>query len=471
MVDIDLKVKKMMFIQSREGKLENYYNVNLVTDVIGSGGFANVVKATTKEGNEPRAIKVLRKVKITYKDKFKSEIEILKQLDHPNVLNLYEVFEDYRNVYLVTDLCKGGELFDRIIAKGHFTESEARKVFIDMVRAVSYCHSHGICHRDLKPENFIYLDKKPDSHLKLIDFGLASTFSHQVTDTGKSNTAMTAQVGSVYYIAPEVLEGSYDESCDIWSLGVIFYTLLSGLRPFRGGTEDEILENICKRTYTLDGPEWENVSESAKDLIKHMLCKPNERLTAKEVLHHSWMLQEASHDEEHLHVNFERLKGFANAQRLKKIALTMIASQMSEEDIIDLSELFEKLDTSGNGTLTVDEIREGLEEFKDRTSSEFTPFIDSIDTDKDGTVDYTEFIAATMQRNLYLKEEKLMAVFKMLDKDGNGKITAEDLKNVLEAHDNQRMNMGLYEKMIKDADQNGDGVIDYHDFVEMMQTD
>lgn len=170
----------------------------------------------------------------------------MKTLDHPNIIKLYEVYEDSKNVYLVMEVCEGGELFDRIIEKGCFTEIEARRVFTQIVQTINYCHSKGIAHRDLKPENFLLLTKHDESPIKVIDFGLSTNFDQ------KSN--MKTKAGSPYYISPEVLEGKYDQSCDIWSLGVILYILLSGTPPFYGENDGKILEAVRKGEFTFDIP-------------------------------------------------------------------------------------------------------------------------------------------------------------------------------------------------------------------------
>jgi len=460
-------VRKTWFIQSREGKLEDYYNTDLKSDILGTGAFASVVKATTKEGHQPRAIKILRKEKITDKDKFKAEIEILKRLDHPNVIKIFETFEDARNVYIVMEICKGGEVFDRILSKGRFTESEARKVFIDMIHALNYCHANGVCHRDLKPENFLYLDQSEDSHIKIIDFGLAKIFKSSDKDGEK--TPMTSRVGTSYYISPEVLAGNYDESCDIWSAGVILYILLSGYPPFNGNTDLKIIEKVKKCAYSLETAEWKKVSESAKDLIKKMLCKPESRLTAAEILKHEWMLQAASANEEPLSLDYQSLKNFTNAQRLKKVALSVIASQLSEEEINELAEQFTKLDVNGDGVLTFEEMEAGLKGVDGKSRDEILRVIDTIDTDRNGTINYTEFVAAAMERSIYLRQDRLIDTFKLLDKDGNGKITAEELKEVLGNDPSFKHGIEYYKEMIKEADQNGDGTIDYGEFLDMMK--
>jgi len=463
MVENEVALKKTWFIQSKEGRLEDYYNVNTEKDIIGTGAFASVVKATAKDSHQVRAVKILRKEKISDKEKFKAEIEILKRLDHPNVLKLFETFEDKRNVYLITEICKGGEVFDRIIAKGKFTESEARKVFLDMVHAINYCHLNGICHRDLKPENFLYLDVDENSHIKLIDFGLARDFREK-----QEKVVMTSRVGTSYYISPEVLAGAYDESCDLWSLGVILYIMLSGYPPFNGNTDMKIIEKVKKCAYNFDSPEWKGVSESAIDLIRQLLCKPTNRLKAAEVLNHPWMSQEVQKDEQPLNLNYQLLKNFTNAERLKKAALTVIASKMSEDEIKGLSEQFTRLDKNGDGVLTFEEMQAGLHEIKDKFGGEILKIFDSIDTDRNGTINYTEFVAAAMEKSMYLKEDKLLDAFKVFDKDRNGKITANELKEILGSDPAFHQNSELFENMIKEADMNGDGEIDYEEFVNLM---
>lgn len=470
MVDNSVKVKKTWFIRSKEGKIEDYYNLKANKEVLGTGTYGSVIKATTKDGNQPRAIKIIPKGKVKDAERFKSEIQILSQLDHPNIIKLYETFEDNRHVYLVTELCKGGELFDRIIKKGHFTESEARNTFIQIMHAIFYCHSNGICHRDLKPENFLLLDEKPDSALKVIDFGLSKTFN-DAKGTKAPKIAMTTRAGTPYYISPEVLAGNYDESCDIWSAGVILYILLCGYPPFYGNTDAQILESVKKGYFDFNSPEWKDVTEGAKDLIKKMLCKPDKRLTAEQVLKHPWMvLKVDKKDEKPLKLNYQMLRNFRNAEKLKKVALTFIASQMSEIEISELANLFHKLDKNGDGVLTFEEMQAGLSELGDKAAKEIQAVIDSIDTDKSGTINYTEFIAATMERSVYLKEEKLWSAFRLFDKDGNGKISATELRDVLGADDNFRNDLKYYEQMIKEADLNGDGEIDYSEFIKMMSS-
>ena len=172
----------------------------------------------------------------------------MRTLDHPNVIKLYELFEDARNVYLVMELCTGGELFDKIINKGHFTEKEAAFIFQQIISAIFYCHKNFIVHRDLKPENFLFQNPDFRSTLKIIDFGLSKIWAK-----GEDQKSFRTRAGTPYYIAPEVLAGDYDESCDIWSSGCILYILLCGYPPFYGSSDAQILERVKKGAYSFRG--------------------------------------------------------------------------------------------------------------------------------------------------------------------------------------------------------------------------
>jgi calcium-dependent protein kinase len=185
------------------------------------------------------------KKKLEEQDKIKllSELSILKTIDHPNILKLYEFFEDHKRFFLVTELCTGGELFDKIAEEQSFYEANAAKIIKQILSATNYCHQHYIVHRDLKPENILLNNDSEDPKITLIDFGQALRF-----DPKKK---MTLKSGTSYYIAPEVLNGSYDEMCDLWSIGVILFIMLVGYPPFNGGTDEEISNRIIKGNFSI----------------------------------------------------------------------------------------------------------------------------------------------------------------------------------------------------------------------------
>ena len=224
------------------------------------------------------------------------EINILKKLDHPHVLKLYEYFIDKTHVYLITEMCRGGELFDRIVKKEIFEEKEAALLFKQILLSLNYIHSQGIAHRDIKPENFMF-DVKDGDSIKIIDFGLSKILQ---SSAGKANAViskrakleqlgkMVTKAGTPSYVSPEVLLGNYNIDCDMWSAGCLLFILLSGYPPFDGANELEICQNVMKGRIDLSGVEWTLVSKEAKNFIGMLICKPEKRLTADEALQHKW---------------------------------------------------------------------------------------------------------------------------------------------------------------------------------------
>ena len=192
-----------------------------------------------------RAVKIMRKNKIQKSDwtRLRYEIDILKNLDHPNILRLYETIEDNNSIYLVTEICEGGELFDEILARNRFEEKDAAPIMKQLLSAINYCHKKNVCHRDLKPEN-VLLDSKDKQTIKVIDFGTSQVFANE--------EKMELVLGTAYYIAPEILSGKYDEKCDMWSIGVILYILLSGEPPFSGTTDADIIAKVKKGKYNFN---------------------------------------------------------------------------------------------------------------------------------------------------------------------------------------------------------------------------
>jgi len=215
-------------IVDNQGKITQFYDID--KKKIGEGSYGSVCKARNKATKAMRAIKTINKAALKSPEAFRKEIQIMKILDHPNICKLYESFQDHRNIYLVLELCTGGELFDRIIEYGHLTEKQAALLMQNMFRAIYYMHQSHYTHRDLKPENFIFTTKEAieKSTLKLIDFGLAREFT--------AEQVLNTKAGTPYYVAPQVLAGKYDHMADMWSLGVIMYVMLCGYPPFYGDT-------------------------------------------------------------------------------------------------------------------------------------------------------------------------------------------------------------------------------------------
>lgn len=306
--DTDILIRKSTMIQKNSQPISACYKVDK-KNVLGSGTYGVVHRVLHKATKQIRACKTIPWKKIKNKQRFEDEVKILQTLDHPNILKLYEYFEDAKNVYLITELCNGGELFDMIVEKEFFSEFEACNIFKQIMQSINHCHKMGIVHRDLKPENFIICDQNDEYiQIKTIDFGL-SKICH-AHGANKGIDRMNTKVGTPYYISPDVLTGNYDKSCDLWSAGCILYIMLCGYPPFNGDDDQEIIRNVQKGKLIFD-EDWDNISKEAIDLIKRLVCKPERRLTAQETLEHKWFKKfERKPDMNYTPANLKNFKAY-----------------------------------------------------------------------------------------------------------------------------------------------------------------
>ncbi|XP_047943517.1 calcium-dependent protein kinase-like [Salvia hispanica] len=323
---------------------------------LGRGQFGVTYACTDAATGLQYACKSILKRKLVSKndrEDVKREIDIMQHLSgQPNIVEFRGAYEDRQSVHLVMELCAGGELFDRIIAKGHYSEKDASDLCRQIVNVVDHCHFMGVMHRDLKPENFLLSNKEEKAMLKATDFGL-SVFIEE----GKVYRDI---VGSAYYVAPEVLRRSYGKEIDIWSAGVILYILLSGVPPFWAETEHGIFDAILKEKVDFDSNPWPSISNSAKDLVGRMLTKdPKTRITSTEVLEHPWIKGQAS-DKRIDSAVLSRMKQFRAMNKLKKLALKVIAQSLSTEEIKGLKATFMNIDTDNSGSITYEELKSGL---------------------------------------------------------------------------------------------------------------
>ncbi|GLT29245.1 hypothetical protein SLA2020_041220 [Shorea laevis] len=432
---------------------------------LGQGQFGTTYLCTEIATGREYACKSILKRKLISKEDVEDvrrEIQIMHHLaGHKNIVTIKGAYEDPLFVHIVMELCSGGELFDRIIQKGHYTERKAAELTKIIVGVVEACHSLGVMHRDLKPENFLLVNKDDDFSLKAIDFGLSVFF--------KPGQIFTDVVGSPYYVAPEVLLKHYGPEADVWTAGVILYILLSGVPPFWAETQQGIFDAVLKGHIDFDSDPWPLISDSAKDLIRKMLCsQPSERLTAHEVLCHPWICENGVAPDRALDpAVLSRLKQFSAMNKLKKMALRVIAESLSEEEIAGLREMFQTMDTDNSGAITFDELKAGLRRYGSTLKdTEIRDLMDAADVDNSGTIDYGEFIAATVHLNKLEREEHLVAAFGYFDKDGSGYITVDELQQACAEHN---MDDVFVEDIIKEVDQDNDGMIDYSEFVAMMQ--
>nr|UEN74728.1 calcium-dependent protein kinase [Silybum marianum] len=432
---------------------------------LGQGQFGTTYLCREKSTGIDYACKSISKRKLLCKEDYDDvwrEIQIMHHLsEHQCVVRIKGAYEDNIFVHLVMDLCAGGELFDRIVQKGHYSEREAAKLMKTIVGVVEACHSLGVMHRDLKPENFLFDTPAEDAQLKAIDFGLSIFY--------KPGQYLTDVVGSPYYVAPEVLHKHYGPEIDVWSAGVILYILLSGVPPFWAESDSGIFRQILRGKLDFESEPWPGISESAKDLITKMLDRrPQQRITAHGVLCHPWIVDDrVAPDKPLASAVLSRLKHFSAMNKLKKMALRVIAERLSEDEIGGLKQLFKMLDTDNSGTITFEELKQGLKKVgSNLMESEIKELMDAADTDNSGTIEYGEFLAATLHLNKIEREDNLLAAFSFFDKDDSGYITMDELQQACK-------DFGLCEsqldEMIKEVDQDNDGRIDYQEFTAMMR--
>ncbi|KAK2987928.1 hypothetical protein RJ640_003406 [Escallonia rubra] len=457
---------------------------------LGQGQFGTTYLCTEKSTGTEYACKSIAKRKLLCREDYDDvwrEVQIMHHLsEHPNVVRIKGTYEDNVFVHLVMELCGGGELFDRIVQKGHFSERQAAKLTKTIVGVVEACHSLGVMHRDLKPENFLFDTPDEDAKLKAIDFGLSIFY--------KPGQYLSDVVGSPYYVAPEVLHKYYGPESDVWS----------------AETDSGIFREILKGKIDFESEPWPHISESAKDLIRKMLDRnPKRRITAYEVISfiiidesglafvpgHPWIVDDRVAPDKPLDsAVLSRLKQFSAMNKLKKMALRVIAERLSEEEIGGLKQLFRMIDTDNSGTITFEELKHGLKRVgSELMESEIKALMNAVhilssitskknnalpndrwlkkefwqaDIDNNGTIDYGEFLAATLHLNKMEREENLLAAFSFFDKDGSGYITIDELQQACK-------DFGLGEvhldETIREIDQDNDGRIDYAEFAAMMR--
>jgi calcium-dependent protein kinase len=460
----DIKISAKDFVIRKVGKIRDHYRIG---KVLGSGAFGEVRLCLHKDTQTQRAVKVLRKNLLDEKemDMLKNEISILKDMDHPNIVKMYEFLEDEKRIYIVTEICKGGELFDEILNRSKFDEKDGAIVMKQLLSAINYCHKKNIVHRDLKPENMLLEQDKDLEKLKIVDFGTSLSFD--------PDRALDEKLGTAYYIAPEVIKKSYNEKCDLWSCGVIMYILLSGEPPFNDPKADNeaIMKKVEKGKYDVTKGIWKTVSKEAKDLIKKLLTyKPEDRISAEEALQHPWIKEfKVEIDEEATTNALSCLKAFRSEQKLKVAAASYIGSQLiSKSEKEKLGKIFKSLDANGDGQLSKEEIMNGYEEHfgKLLNEDEIDKLFFDVDTDKSGSIDYSEFIVATMSSKKNMSEEKLTAAFKLFDTDGNGTISPDELKTVISS--SGQISDETIDHILKQADENNDGEIEFDEFCKLM---
>ena len=463
---VSLRIDKSNFIIMKTKSLFDEYEIK---EKLGEGAYGCVYKVTQKSTKFLRAVKAIERKHID-SNSFSNEMAILKTVDHPNIIKLFDCYYDNNFYYMVEEYCSGGDLFDYIQKIKNFSEKIAATIFNQLLSAINHLHKKNIVHRDIKPENIVFIPleekkNKNDIFIKLIDFGTS------VSIKNKSN--LHEELGTIYYIAPEVFKNNYNEKADIWSCGIILYTMLCGHPPFLGNDEESIKNKIlnCKVEYPHN--EFKNISKKAINFLELLLQNdPNKRISAEDALKNEWLITMLNSDDNDNILNktiIENLIKFSSTVSLQKATLSFLTNQISmNEEIKKLKKEFDKIDINKDGEISLDELilclktLYPLEEAKKRAKDIFR----EIDFNNDGTINFSEFLTVNLQKEKILNEDMLRKAFNLFDIDGNGYITIDELKQTLNLHLNNQID---WKDLVGEVDKDGDCQINFEEFKEMME--
>ena len=460
--------------KEKKGKIvSKYSNTDILKNfefvyMLGNGAFGKV--KLYRDRNDKTilyAIKTLKKNNIPkYEfELLKTEVKILSELDHPNIVNYFGTFEDNFYIHIVMEYLKGYDLYKVISIKNYtnFEEKDMSLILFQLAKALHFIHNKNIIHRDIKPENIIFSNKNDYSSLKLIDFGLAT----QKKTDNKS-------VGTPYYMSPEMIKGNYSDKSDIWAIGVILYLMLTDKFPFVKNKENNVFKLIENCQYNVKLLDESNCSEEAKDLVKSILVKnPEDRPSALEIMSHPFITKSNFKKSNNNLINEDTLgtlKKFAKKNAIQKEIYYFLAKIKSEKEIEHLKNLFNDLDVSNSGNLSINEIRNGFKKLGIEIDENELNFIwEGLDFHNDGQINYTEFLAAMISAYKYNKEESLWIVFNYF-KENNKKsdyISIDNLINMCYSI-NLPVNEDEIRKELKDyrADK-----LSFEDFKKIMEFD
>ena len=460
--------------QSNKKPSDDYKRLNF----LGEGSYAAVYCVENRITGSKRAMKVISKNENCSEDddrEILNEINILRTLDHPNILKIFEFYSSKESYSIVTELCQGGELFQEIIDRGPFNETYAAYVMLQILSAINYCHGMKIVHRDLKPENILIVERDSSGRprIKIADFGTSKMF--------EKGAVQRKLVGSSYYIAPEVLKKHYDEKCDIWSCGVIMYILLSGRPPFGGDSDKEIMDKVAKGEYDLESSPFDTLSSSGKDLIKKLLIMdPKKRISAQEALSHPWFQENKSKelynkikDESTLRKMINNLKVYKRDSIIQETALAYLVHNFPQmKDVVNACKLFNQIDVNGDGKINKVEFLKGLESKiqSDTLKKDVDTIFKNIDMDNNGYIEYEEFVRAAVSKEHFIDTRVIQFAFRYFDKDGSGEITFDEIEEVFKESITDKSNIHeSLKKIIGEVDTNGDGIISFNEFADIMR--
>ena len=462
-----LKVVEGLFVTTKTENPYDYY------EELGEGSYGKVHKVIDRSTKAIRAMKTID-ISKTHADEnhleLINEIELVKNLDHSHIFKVFEIFSYQKKIYIVMEYFSGGELFEYVSKNGRLKENEVSKIMKQIISAINFYQSYGIIHSDIKPENILIESKedlqKGKINVKLIDFGLSSKIS-------ANSKSKSEHLGTISYMAPETFENDFSLKSDIWSAGVVMFYMLEGKLPFKGNTNNEVIQNIKTAEFNL----MVDVSFESKDFLNKVLNKnKNQRFSPKEALEHRFITKYAKQQSRSsltsnkVNEILKKLKSFQVDKKLQEIVLGFIVHHISEHPKIkEMKEIFNEYDIDGDGRLTTEELTKCLGSiFTTDRADEISQIVAHLDSDQSGFIECQEFVRATIDQNVLLTDENLIYVYNIFDKDRSGKITADEIAETISK--DLKVDSKICKEMLSEVDLNGDGELSLSEFKKMMKS-
>ena len=440
---------------------------------IGEGSFGKVDLVEHLITGKIRAMKVIQKKNMAQQNNEASvlnELNILKKIDHQNVVRVYEFFSDADNYYLITEYCEGGDLYESVKDK-RLSEVQVACIMYQILSALNHLHKMKIMHRDLKPENILVYKQEEDGlyRVKICDFGTSHLF--QFGDTEK------IIMGSSYYIAPEVLNRNYDFKCDLWSCGVIMYVLLTKKVPFAGQGDKEVRRSIIKRRYNSDP--LKSYSQYIQELIQALLEKnPEKRINAETALTYQLFKVYKCKDTinkidlKNMNVYIENIKKYKKRNAFKETVISYLIHNCDLSEIGEILKLFNKFDSDQKGKIAFMEFYNGLCEITNEklNQDDVREIFLNVDTNKNNYIEQEEFVKAAVDKKMFLNENMIRFAFNFFDPSKNGLITLDDINLLFKDSCEKDADLPTELKKILDSiDTNKNGEIDFEEFSKFMK--
>ena len=472
-IEMDIPVFQESLITQNFGNPDKYYKK---LRNLGSGSYGTVYLAKNILKENLVAIKVIEKVPSNIIDdmEIKNEINILKSLSHPNIVKIYEFFDTAVDYYIVTEYCKKGELFEYINNK--YSERQLAVLFYQVFSGLCYLHEKKILHRDLKLENLMISEIEKDINtgeeyfwMKIIDFGTAKIFERKKKEK--------EIIGSSYYIAPEVLKKNYNEKCDTWSVGVILYMTLTGVPPFDGETDEDIIHRIKIGKYSKTNKRFLEHSPEVIDLVNSLLERNiDKRLSAKQALEHQWFKKFCGRNlfcnfnKEEIMPYIDNLFQYKYNSKLQELVIAFLVHNLSlTDETLIILKMFRFFNKAGDCKLTKSEFTLGLYGYKNKEEvDEMADIIfQRLDGDNNGYIEYEEFLRACVDKTKLMTKENLKYAFKFLDHDNTKTLNVKNIIDAFITKPNREIET-IFMITLKEVDKEGKGIIKFNEFCELM---